>query len=97
MNLKYSECKCTDKGLMYIEFKLGDQVLKWFPKWSEIFCLMDNALLHEEWVNDGNWRTQFQIMCCEVLVKSLIYGAKGYSPELISKAQTMFKDIRAVL
>lgn len=97
MNLKFEEIKWTDKNLMYVSFQLGDRQLKWFPKWSEIACLLDCSYKTEEAEHAGSLRTLFEIMCCETLVNILTSKVGGNQVELGSKTIELFRSLRKTL
>jgi len=92
-NLKFSECKWTDDGLMYVEFKLGKELLKWFPHWGDLAYLVHCSQYTEE-KNGGRWRTFFEIIGYEALISSLIERIGDISAESEGKILESLTELR---
>jgi len=97
MDLKYSDIKWTDKGLMYVTFKWGKQELKWFPKWEDVGWIIYCSQWTEEMKHDGRLGTFFEIAGCELLVNSIIDRMENVSPELSGNISDTFARLRGTL
>lgn len=94
MNLKFDEIQWTDKGLMYVSFKRGNQRLKWFPEWGDVAYLAHTSQWTEEEKHGGRWRPFFEIMGCEALVTSIVDRIGNISPESVEKVMASFHELR---
>ena len=97
MNLKFDEIKWTEDSLMYVNFKRGNQELKWFPKWEDVGWIIYCSQWTEEMKHDGRLGTFFEIAGCELLVNSIIARMENISPELSEKISDGFARLRGTL
>jgi hypothetical protein len=94
MNLKFQGVD-WEKDLMYVEFEVDGQKMRWYPKWKEV-----DEILHCAWLTEGkrSWHHYFEIMVSEILIRNLvrrIVPAPSPSlPKVDIMASKLFSELR---
>lgn len=80
--------------LMYVSFIINGKVLKWYPKWAELYDLLHRAYLTESGQNKGKMSYYFQLMCAEILLNEIQVQTPNFNHKTNILISELFYQLR---
>lgn len=95
-NLKFKDIGWqTDKGLMYVVFKLDGDIHRWYPKWTDLIEIFNNAWATEGGTNNGKLLDYLRFSTLIILTREK--GLEKVPIELIVEYNNLTEKMRQSL